>query len=346
MNLKCRLLVATVTGSAGAVLSLFLLVLRHAAASDFTWSWRAARVLVAGQNPYLDPSIGPGHPYPFDAPLFYPLHAVLVSIPFAWLPAPLAGALFFGVSAGLLAFGATREGFHRLPMFLSAPFFAAAALGQWSPLIMAAAFMPGLSVLALAKPNLGIPVLLSYPSRRGLILAAVLSVATLAILPSWPWDWIANLGSNHHVPPVLEPAGVLLIAALVGWRLREGRLLLLLALAPQMFAFYDQFPLWLIPRTVRQSIALTLVSWAGYLGWFWLQGGQPLLMIPPRGFPPSGFSPVWVIMFTYIPALVLVLAMVAARSRARQFAGPPSLVASVLSLPELARIPWRTGVRK
>ena len=73
-------------------------------ASDFQFPLTAARALLAGHNPYEIMAQQHGS-YPFDSGLFCPLPAALVTIPFCWLDPYVAGALFFGLSSGLLAFG-------------------------------------------------------------------------------------------------------------------------------------------------------------------------------------------------------------------------------------------------
>ncbi len=74
----------------------------HQGAGDFGWAIHAAQRLLAGQNPY-------------DTPLEqYPLTAAFFALPFVALRPEVAGALFYGISSALLAFGLTRHGYHRL----------------------------------------------------------------------------------------------------------------------------------------------------------------------------------------------------------------------------------------
>jgi hypothetical protein len=311
--MRRRLAIAIAIGIAAAVLCYVRLLQHGEYAADFTLPLFGARWLLAGQNPYTSP-------YPVDSPLFYPLPAVLAALPFAPLPPELAGALFFGISSGLLAFGLTRDSWRPLLLFLSAPFLMALAWAQWPPLIMAAVLVPGLYPLAICKPNLGIPLMLTYPSRRGMAVCAGLLLLSLLILPTWPLDWLASLGRNRHAPPLLVLPGPLLLLALLRWRAPEARLLLLLALAPQRLFFSDQLPLWLIPASARETLALTLVSWLGFFAWVAIDAGM------------SASAPVWVVLSVDVPALALVLLPLRARWRRRGEGGAEN--AGNVSAPE------------
>lgn len=303
MSSRTRILVALFVGCAAFVLCYVQLERRDQLAADFTWIWRGARELLEGRNPYDDPSIGKGRglPYPHNAPLFYPLPAVLIGVPFAALPAQLAGALFFGLSSTLLAYGLSREGLTRFPLFLSATFWVSCSSAQWGPFIMAAAVLPLLMSFSFAKPNLGLAVMFAYPHRRGLLLAIVVILISLVILPTWPADWLENLGDNHHIPPIaLLPGGLLLLLAVLAIRKPSGRLLTMLAVMPQLIWWNDPLVLWLVPKTMRQSLFITATSWIGYLGWYMRHGTEPTSVGIPA-------SPPWVLLSVYFPVLMLVL---------------------------------------
>ncbi|MFL5574857.1 MAG: hypothetical protein ACJ79S_02660 [Gemmatimonadaceae bacterium] len=271
----------------------------HFVAKDYTWPWRAARVLLQGHDPYqVIQSTGP---FPFSSPFFYPLPAALVSVPFAPLPPERAGALFFGVSTALLAFGVTRDGLWRLLVFTAAPFFMAAANTQWSPLLAAGALLPGLQWVAAAKPTIGLAAFSYRPSRWGIIGGAILVAISFAVLPDWVAGWRAAIAQTpHHAPPALRLrlGGFLLLLALCRWRTPEGRLLTTIACVPQVLYFYDQFLLWLAPRTWRQMLALSACSWLGVIGWW--------IFRPPTGSGVPAAAP-FVMGFVYLPALVLVM---------------------------------------
>ena len=91
---------------------------------------------------------------------------------------------------------------------------------------------------------------------------------SLAINPHWPVEWRSQL--SHRSPgnygiPLLLGGGPILLLALLRWRNPAARLLLVMACVPQSILFYDQLPLWLIPRSRLQSAAMGLLSLVGLL---------------------------------------------------------------------------------
>ncbi len=268
LGLVDRVLTALLLGGWGAFITYFSMKTHPAhLAKDLSYPWRAARALLDGLNPYeVIQAVGA---YPFNAPLFYPLPAALVVMPVARLSPEVAGAIFIGVSSALLAFAMLRECPHRLWVFASAPFVHAAILGQWSPLLTAAALMPALQFAAAAKPTIGLVAWLYRPSWKGLIGGAILCGVALIILPTWPRDWLAAAATTgKYRGPAMTIAGAFLLIGLVRWRWREARLLVSLALVPQLPVFYDTLPLWLIPSTWVRSFLFSASSWVGYLLWY------------------------------------------------------------------------------
>ena len=247
----------------GLAMALLCFVAVRPYAGDLTWALRGARLLLEGQNPYTDPTIGPGLPYPFDAPLRYPVPALLLVAPLAWLPYPVAAALFAGVSLALLCF-VWRAHPALIGMLLSAPLSIAVAYAQWSPLMVAAAGLPWLGFLLLAKPSIGLALWAWKPDRRALVGAGLLWVVSLLIMPGWVSAWLGNLTSARYVSPIL--AFPVLALALLKWRDGRARLIFLLSLVPQFAgSSYDHLPLFLAMRTPRQGLALALSSWVGVL---------------------------------------------------------------------------------
>lgn len=295
-----RLIISAALGGWGAFITYFSLVVapQHLA-KDFTWPWRAARVLLEGNNPYA--VIQATGPYPFNVGLFYPLTAAIATTPFAPFSPAIAGTLFFGLSAALLAFGltATRDGLARLPVFASAPFCMAAILCQWSPLITAAALLPALQFLCTTKPNLGLVAWIYRPSAKGAIAGAAFIGLSILLMPHWPFDWREALtAAPRYKGPVFRGLiGVVLLAGAIRWRRREGRLFLAMALTPQLSLFYDQLPLWLIPNTIWRSLALSAASWIAWSQWY-----------PSRALKASvAIAEPWVFWLVYVPALMLLL---------------------------------------
>ncbi|MEO8596865.1 MAG: hypothetical protein ABI759_26330 [Candidatus Solibacter sp.] len=225
-------------------------------AGDFGWATREAALLLRGEKP-LSLAVG------FDW-VPYPLTAALFGIPFCRLQPELAGALFIGISSGLLGFAITRRGWNRLLIFASYPYWAAVLTVQWSPLMMAAALLPWLYPVVIAKPNIGFPVALRAMHRNGLIVAALLTLATLLIQPDWPLVWWKQTRGYQGFIPIWGIGCVLLVV--LRWARHDAgsRWLLLMGVIPQRW-YYDAFLLWLIPETTAELVAAGVLSWGAFL---------------------------------------------------------------------------------
>jgi hypothetical protein len=277
-----RLLIAAVIGLASSIFCWFLLGRLHLGAADFAWALQAAQDVLARRNPYRSPL------------QLYPLTAAWFGLPFVRLRAEVAAGCFYGISSALLAFGLSREGYHRLLVFLAYPYWAGLLTAQWTPLIMASAFFPLLLPATLAKPQVGLPVALTHWSRRGVLAAVVLGLLTVALLPHWPLLWLRQLDRYQRFVPLLVLPGPLLAAALLRYRERDAVLLLLMAVMPQRW-FYDTLILWLIPKSRREILATVACSWgAGIWRWYHI----------PHSFAEVGR---WTVLFIYLPMLAVVL---------------------------------------
>ncbi|HWZ81810.1 MAG TPA: hypothetical protein VNW47_04260 [Terriglobales bacterium] len=257
----------------------------HLGAGDFNWAYDAAHRLLAGEDPYA---------YTPRGAIPYPLPAALVAMPFALLSRELAGAMFFGASSGLLAFGLVRENPQRLLIFLAYPYWAALLTAQWTPLLMCAGLFPLACVFSLTKPNIGGPIALTHITRKGVIASAALLLASLLWVPRWPLEWISQLGGYEHFFPLLIVPGPLLVLALWRYRDRDALLLALLSVTPQRW-FYDSFALWLIPRTRRSILATVACSWLVGI-WRWYHTPSMMRQVG-----------LWSVLGFYVPMLVLVL---------------------------------------
>ncbi len=300
LDLRWRLSLALAIGILSGVLCYLNLVRREQLAADFTWPWRAANYLLEGKNPYAE--IQPSGEYPFQTYFYYPLTAAQAALPFAGLPPYPAGALFFGLSSALLAYALLKDGWVRLPLFLSAPYVVAAAVAQWAPLMVAAGLLPALGWLLSCKPNLGLAMWVFKPGRASLALALGFLALSLLWLPSWPWDWLAVTRQlAGHPPPILAlPLGPVLLLAALRWRRAEARLLLGLSLFPQLLFFYDQLPLWLIPRSFKAGLAFSGLSWLAYFAWR-AQGVSPQsgeILVQPTQY---------ILALVFLPALAMLL---------------------------------------
>jgi hypothetical protein len=277
-----RILISSLIGVASGAFCWFLLDRTHRGAGDFNWAIWAAQDLMGHRNPY-------------DRPMqLYPLTSSIFGFPFAWLRLAVGGGCFFGVSSALLAFALSGQGYHRLLVFFAYPYWAALFDAQWTPIILAGAFLWPLLPSALAKPQLGLPVLLTAPSRRGLICSALTLALTFFLMPGWVGQWLSHLHSYSRFYPLLVLPGPLLALALFRYRQRDARLLLLAAMMPQRW-FYDGFLLWFIPKSRREIIWTAFFSWgAGIWRWYHL----------PVSFTQVGRV---AILCFYIPMLAVVL---------------------------------------
>ena len=280
---RLRVLISLSIGIAAGVFCWFLLRHFHQNAADFNWTLWAAQDLLAHRNPY-------------DRVMqYYPLPTALFGLPFVWLRPEVAGGAFYGLSSALMAFGLSRHGYHRLLVFLAYPYWAGLIAAQWSPLIFASAFFPLLLPATLAKPQLGLPVALTYPNKRGLLACAGVLALSLILAPRWPWLWIQSVHSYVRFIPLLVLPGPLLALALVRYRERDARLLFLMALMPQRW-FYDALILWLIPKSRREILGTVVFSYVVAI-WRWYHY--------PHGHLQAGR---WIVLFMYLPMLVVVLA--------------------------------------
>lgn len=296
--LRQRIVVALAIGIVSGLVA-YVLHGRHGFWPDFVFPWAAARHLLAGRDPYL--ALPGGLAEPFESPLLYPLPTVLAVVPFARFSLAAAGGMMMSISAALLAFVLTRDGWHRLWMLASAPFVMAISLGQWSPLITVAALEPALGALATLKPNIGLAAFAYRPSRRMVVGSAVVVALSLIVSPRWPLEWFHAIRSlPGHPAPILvaHGVGIILLLAALRWRSPEGRLLLVSACVPQLLLFADQLPLLLVARTRGELVTLTACSQIGFLIWFSMLRDGDLYVLKAAPY---------VLFFVFVPALAVVL---------------------------------------
>ncbi len=274
-----RLLIAVAAGTLWGIYAWKSLRISGMLAADFTWSLRAARVLLAQGNPYFE--IQPTGPYPFDAYFKYPLPAALLAVPFVTLPAEVAAGLFIGCSVAALAWGLGRDGGLRLPVLISGCLLSAVRSAQWTPLLTAAFLASRYGVgLGVIKPNIGAALFVSKPSIRGAALAGVLLLVSTIVQPTWLWNWlhVVRGAEAHYRIPALGGDGLLAIGPLLvlvlllRWRNADARLVAAFAFVPQVPSLYDQLPLLLAARTRTESLVMSLTSLAGLV--WWIQSGQ------------------------------------------------------------------------
>ena len=250
-----RLIISVLTAITSGVACWWYLNHFQLGGGDFGWSYLAGQDLLAGRDVY--------RPTDPDAVL-YPLPAALIGVLFSPLPIVVAGAVFFGISSGLLAFGLTQKSYLPLMAFLAAPYWVSLSWAQWTPLIVASAFFPVLGAVIVIKPHIAAPVVLTHLSRTAVISIAVVLLISIAIDPTWPWRWVKQLGEFQRYFPLLSIPGPLLLLALLRRHDPDARLLLLASIFPQRW-LYDAFILWLIPKTRKEFLYTAFASWVGFV---------------------------------------------------------------------------------
>ena len=299
-TVRGRLLVASLFGIFWMVFVLQVNAGGGLVTIDWDQLWVAARGLLAGSDPYaaVEASRWPW-------PLYYPIPAVIVALPFSHLSLTLARALWFGICSGLLAYAWAREPWRLMGLF-SGFYLFTATYAQLTPLLLAGLWLPWLSVLWVAKPNSGLALWVSRPSRISVYGGLALMVLGFALVPDWPLSWISALRSGSpQVAAVLRPGGFVLLTAVLRWRTPEGRLLLALACIPHTGTPYDVLLLYGVMSGPRQWFILTVLSWPVYIHVFRVLSSQPVTAATFDALT----AQMWPAIFfgAYLPALVSVL---------------------------------------
>lgn len=231
---------------------------------DFGGALMVAHNVLAGREVYA------GFPTQyFTVP--YPLTAGVLALPFTIFEGRLATALFMAASVAAMAAAIVyRTGQPwRLLLLFSAPFIGSVKFAQWSPLIVAAWYIPILApTMAIIKPQIALPVALNRISRPGWLVAGCLLLITLVICPTWPIEWLGMSTGYEYFIPILAPGGFLLALAALKWKDERARLLLGMAALP-MRGPYDPLALCIIPENIFQMAVLVLTTWlAPYPFWY------------------------------------------------------------------------------
>jgi hypothetical protein len=261
-DLRTRFRVALALALISAVLARRT-VLNPGWPTDFDQLWHAATALMNGENPYS--VIGPGLKFSWGWPLYYPVPAVLLTTPFAFLPVPIARLAFSTTAATLLGWAMGARIRTHWPMILSASFIISVTRTQWTTLILAAAWLPALGFALAAKPTIGAASLASMRGRDLWIAAggcAVLILLSFAVLPTWLPDWLDATSNAPHIRPAIAvlPFGPLLAIAALRWKRADARLFLVLVLIPHTPSLYDLLPLFFVCRNLRETLVLAVLT--------------------------------------------------------------------------------------
>jgi len=272
--------------------------------TDFGMAWYGAGALAKGDNPYA--LIGPGRAFDYQWPLIYPATALVTVMPLMALSEHAAAVIFVALSTFLLAFGLTRNGWHLLPLFITEPYANSARLGQWSILLTSFLFFPWVGLVLSAKPQTAIPLLLATRSRRAILLTLIgvliLGGISLALFPAWPVAWIEGVRNARFMdPPITRFGGFLVLVALLRWRRPEAWLIVALACMPQAWGWYNTLPLFTIPATWRESVAMAVVATAG--AWIASSSLHPVSSVAEL----YDWIGTLIVFSAYLPATLLVL---------------------------------------
>jgi hypothetical protein len=300
-----RIRVALLIGLASAAYQLVFTHQFPGYRADFDHLHAAAQQVLARNNPYQ--LIGPGARFDNRFPLYYPLPAVVVLLPFTLAPLVVARVTFVAVAGTLFGYalgsgGGTRW---RYLILLSREYRECVILAQWTPLFFAMWCLPALSCLAIVKPTIGSAVVAARGTRSALIWALAGTVGLLGVSfvlqPDWvKWWWMAVRSADHFSVPLGRPGGFLLVLALLRWRRPDARLLFALSIPPQTPGFYDPLLLFLVARTTLEVIVLIAAGWA-------LQFATSFYAPFPSmraAIAVVGTLSIW---FLYVPPLVMVL---------------------------------------
>ena len=298
---RTRLLLACCIAATAGFYSWWLEQRQPTAIRDVSDVVYAAQAFTEGFDPYE--VVGRSERWAMPAPSLYPFTAVMLFIPFAWLPAIWLNTAWVALGSGLLAWAVTRERLltPTLMLFVSTPFLQSVQTTQWSPLLMAGALLPWGGWLLACKPTTAIWLFAYRPTWRVVGLALGLVAISLLIWPAWPWSWLPNLREAPNAISALTLwGGALVLLALWKWRRPEARLLAAMACVPHTLLPYETLPLFLVPQTWGEACVL-------------LAGTTLAVVLHNIGAPYASAtewvaaSGVWTIWFVYLPCLVMVL---------------------------------------
>jgi len=246
--------------------------------SDLHVQWAAARGFWRGVDAYSLAGPEPWRALVGNFTLTYPATTLVALAPFVGLSFNVAAALFGALSYGILAYALTASTWAGLLALLAWPCYAALRLGQWAPLLAAAALLPRLAWLVAVKPHMGAVVAVTRTDARWwrIAFAGGLGLALVAWTrdPDWLASWRlalaarpgpgAGAGTVAAVfrPLAAYPGGALALLALLRWRRPEARLLAALACVPHTTFGYELTLLCaLVPQRWPEYMMLVIASW-------------------------------------------------------------------------------------
>lgn len=300
--IRKRLLIAIALGLL-AGLRTHLIATMVEAPRDFGQVWYAARAVFAGRDPYA--LIGPGLAFDWPAPFFYPLPAAIAVTPLAPLSATWASTVFMAIGGACFAWALMEHGYPALLGFASSSVVFAAELAQWAPILSAGIVIAPLGAIWIAKPTIGMALFVARPSKWPIIGGGVLCGLAFLLQPHWVESWRTALSMTTsvrgvgfpYIAPAMMPGGIIALVALARWRRPEARLIAALACVPQTLLLYEAVPLFLVPRTLRETELLVFLSYVAL-------GLMPHTGAFAANIDASGRI---IVLLLYIPATLMVL---------------------------------------
>jgi len=225
-----------------------------------------ARAIVSGST-RLYATCPPAEALPQDT-----VFAGLLLMPFIMLPDNITGALWMGITSGLLTWALTRKHeYWRLLIFMTPAWGMTLWNIQAGALLCFIALVPDLLPFALYKPPQGLVIGLWRFSWKRAITTGVVLIISIILWPTWLPDWLNQATAYQSIIPLLVlPVGPLLLVALRSWRDDRTRLLLLMSCIPQR-GMYNAFLLYLIPQTIREMTFAVVASWIGVVIWIMMK---------------------------------------------------------------------------
>ena len=164
----------------------------------------------------------------------YPLTTLVAVLPFSFLGGWPGSLVLWSTFNALLVYSILSTGKPWLFLiFATGSYWEAFTVLQFSPLLASVALLPSLMPLALIKPNIGLPILLAYPSRRRLFLVALFLLITILLDSTWPLRWWNQTAPfDGFQPLLLLPFGPLCVLALLRWRDPKARFIFLMSAVP------------------------------------------------------------------------------------------------------------------
>ena len=244
---------------------------------DFGPVWFAGRAILHGVNPY--PLVGPGRAFAFNWPLVYPLPAGVAAIPLTPLPMAWASVVFCAIGGACFAYALLENGYAPLLGFFAFGMRHAAEAGQWSPILAASLIAAGVPVGCQTDARYGVLRRAPELGGRSPVRSSSAGLA-FAAQPGWSASpkrsprparrGYRRARTRHRC----NSRGVLALLCLTRWR-RPARLVAALACVPQSMIPYETLPLYLVPRTWRESASLAVLSYVWLLLLWWRLPSSP-----------------------------------------------------------------------